>query len=60
MSVYRLMCVFVFNNLWKLVALALNGPPASGWWDWSRRSSRFLDRILSFQKKKLWKLVNME
>jgi len=27
------------------------GAPASGRWDWSRWISRFLDRILSFQKK---------
>jgi len=34
------------------LALTLNGAPANGWWDWSPRISRSLDRIPSFQKKK--------
>jgi len=38
-------------NITSELALALNGTPASGRWDWSPRISWFLDWIPSFQKK---------
>jgi len=47
-----LWCQFWWAKSIRSYALALNGAPTSGRWDWSPRISRFLDRIPSFFYKK--------